>query len=174
MTEPRPAGTTVPRRCFVWAAIVALFFDQITKVLVYGLVPRGEVVRLLGHVLRVWHVHNPHGLFGLSYGPRVLYLLLPVFGSVLVVLFGIRARACWSATAYGMILGGAVGNIVDRLRFGYVIDFIDIGWRNWHWHTFNVADAGVVVGVVILLARELFGCRPAAPEPTDSAKTREV
>ncbi|MBM3323521.1 signal peptidase II [candidate division WOR-3 bacterium] len=173
MTEPPQPGTAAPLRCFVWAAILALFLDQVTKVLVYGLVPKGEVVKLLGDALRVWHVHNPQGVFGLSYGPRALYLLLPLLGSVLVVWFGIRARACWPATAYGMILGGAIGNVVDRMRFGHVIDFIDVGWRNWHWHTFNVADACVVGGVVMLLARELFRRRRAAPGPAGPAAARE-
>ncbi len=162
----------VPLRCFVWAAITALFLDQVTKVLVYGLVPGGEVVRLLGDVLRIWHVHNPQGVFGLSYGPRVFYLLLPLVGAVLVVWFGLRARACWPATAYGMILGGALGNVIDRMRFGYVIDFIDVGWRGWHWHTFNLADAGVVIGVVMLLGRELFRRRPPIPASAGSSPRR--
>jgi signal peptidase II len=136
-----------------------LFLDQVTKVLVYGLVPQGEVVRLVSGVLQIWPVHNPRGVFGISYGPPIVYFALPLLGSALVVWFGIRARGRWPSVAYGLVLGGAVGNLVDRFRFGYVIDFIDLGLRGWHWHTFNVADAAVVAGVVLLLTRELFGRR---------------
>ncbi|MEO0078436.1 MAG: signal peptidase II [candidate division WOR-3 bacterium] len=163
----------MPLRCFVWAAIAALFLDQVTKVLVYGLVPKGEVVRLAGDVLRVWHVHNQQGVFGLSYGPRLFYLLLPLLGSVLVIWFGLRARACWPAAAYGMILGGALGNVIDRIRFGYVIDFIDLGWRGWHWHTFNLADTAVVLGVVLLLVREFLCRRSPVPEAASLPMSEE-
>ena len=161
------------RRCFVWAAILGLFFDQVTKLAVYGMLAPGESVRLAGNFLRIIHADNPQGVFGLSFGPQFLYYVLPAIGSILVVVFALRARDRWSATAFGLILGGAVGNLVDRIRLGgHVIDFIDVGWRGWRWYVFNVADACVVCGIIILLGREfLFPVKAvppavaAAPEP---------
>ena len=152
--------------------MAGLFLDQVTKVMVYGTVRTGETVRLIGSLLRVWHVHNDLGVFGLSYGPRFVYVLLPVLGSALVFWFGLRSRERWTSSAYGLILGGAMGNVIDRVRLGYVIDWVDFGWRGWHWHTFNLADACVVVGVVVLLGRELVRHRPpmvvlASPPATE-------
>ncbi|MGH7353602.1 MAG: signal peptidase II, partial [Candidatus Rokuibacteriota bacterium] len=64
--------------------------------------------------------------------------------------------------AIGLIFGGAVGNLIDRARFGAVVDFVDVYWRTWHWWIFNVADAAISVGVVLLGLR-MLGDRPAPP-----------
>jgi signal peptidase II len=152
----------MPRRFFVWGAVLALFLDQVTKVMVYGFIRPGESVRVIDNILRLVHTDNPQGVFGLSFGLPILYYILPSVGAVLVLWFGLRVRERWSAAAYGFILGGAVGNLADRVRLGgRVIDFIDVGWRGWHWYTFNIADGAVVVGVIMLLAREFLWRRPA-------------
>ncbi|OYD14692.1 signal peptidase II [candidate division WOR-3 bacterium JGI_Cruoil_03_51_56] len=147
------------RRFFVWAAILSLFFDQVSKVMAYGLLHEHVPLRVLGNVLRFSLTSNPQGLFGLSFGPPIIYFLLPVLGIGLVVYFALRSPDCWLATAYGMILGGAIGNLVDRVRLGYVIDFIDIGIRRCRWYTFNLADAFVIIGILLLLGREIFARR---------------
>jgi lipoprotein signal peptidase len=134
----------------------------LTKVMVYGSMMSGpadswQSVRLLGRFLYLSPTHNSDGLFGWSYGPPFVYFVLPLLGMVLVTWFALQARDRWSSLAYGMILGGAVGNLVDRVRLGWVIDFIDIRIPQirFHWFTFNLADAFVVIGIVLLLAREL-------------------
>lgn len=172
------------RRFFVWAAIGALFLDQLTKVMVYGLMMSGpggswESVRLVGRFLYLSPTRNPDGLFGWSYGPGFVYFVLPLFGMVLVTWFALQARDRWSSLAYGMILGGAVGNLVDRVRLGWVIDFIDvrIPQIRFHWFTFNLADAFVVVGIILLLARELFAGRRGEGKSEDrgmKSEDREV
>lgn len=140
---------------------MALFFDQVTKITVYGLLEPGESTRIIGSLLRVLRTENDQGVFGWSYGPAWVYYLLPLMGIVLVLLFAARSTGAWPATAYGLILGGAVGNLVDRFRLGgRVIDFIDVGWRGWHWYTFNLADTFVVTGIVMLMVREFLWRRP--------------
>ena len=67
------------------------------------------------------------------------------------------------AIALGMVLGGALGNIVDRVRFGYVVDFFDAHWHGHHFYVFNVADAAITVGVVLLLLRSALASQPAKP-----------
>jgi signal peptidase II len=57
----------------------------------------------------------------------------------------------WQAVAFALVLGGALGNVIDRVIYGYVIDFIDVYYQDWHWPAFNVADSAITVGVVILL-----------------------
>ncbi|MFO7676205.1 MAG: signal peptidase II [bacterium] len=157
-----------PRHTFAWAAILGLFLDQLTKLLVQGAHMTGPPenwtsVRLLGEYLFISPARNPHGLFSWRYGPRFVYFILPLVGVGLVVWFALRNRDRWAGAAYGMILAGALGNLIDRARVGWVIDFIDfrlpqLGFR---WFTFNLADALLVVGIGVLLARELFGRRAA-------------
>lgn len=65
--------------------------------------------------------------------------------------------------ALGLVLGGALGNIVDRVRFGYVVDFIDAYWGSAHFYVFNVADAAITIGVIVLLLRSVLASRPAKP-----------
>jgi len=65
----------------------------------------------------------------------------------------------WIAAALALVIGGAVGNLIDRLRFGYVVDFLDFHWAGWHWPAFNIADSCISVGVAILLVAELFGAQ---------------
>jgi len=159
------------RRYFVWAAILTLFLDQVSKIMIYGMVRPGEQARVLGDVLKVLHQENARGVFGWSLGPQWVYFLLPLVGIVLVLWFALRTDNAWSAVAYGMILGGAFGNLVDRVRLGQVIDFIDVGWRGWRWFTFNVADSAVVVGIIMLIGREFLWHRKPAAETAQSGAT---
>lgn len=76
----------------------------------------------------------------------------------IVVAFWIRRERAWpEALALGLVLGGALGNIVDRIRFGYVVDFVHLHAGPWSFYVFNVADAAITIGVIILLARALIG-----------------
>ncbi len=153
------------RLFFIWAG-VALLLDQVSKYLVRTRLRTGGPVELLGTCLRLVRTGNQHGVFGLRYGPRLLYLVLPVVGSMAVVWLGLRAKDRWSATALGLVLGGALGNLVDRLVLGgQVLDFIDMGVGNVRWYTYNVADACLVVGIVMLLVRELLFRPRAEPQP---------
>lgn len=157
------------RRPFVWAAIGSLFLDQVTKMLIYGLFGGGLAdspgsVRILGDILRFVYERNQHGVFGLVYGPRVIYLILPIAGIALVIWLGLQTLSGWLATAYGLILGGALGNLVDRIRLGYVIDFIvvELPRLRFRWYTFNLADAFLVIGVIMLIGYELLRPREKA------------
>ena len=67
-----------------------------------------------------------------------------------------RERNRLDVVALGLVLGGAIGNIVDRIRFGYVVDFLHFFWGEWHFYVFNVADAAITVGVILLLLRALL------------------
>jgi signal peptidase II len=186
------------RRFFIWAAIVGLVIDRIPKLVVHGLFRSGEFsggreFHLLGDVLKVTYAMNPHGLFSLNYGPPFMYFLLPLAAAALVVWFGLRADDRWSATAFGLILSGALGNVVDRAGLSYVIDYLAF---NIPGHpvslfgrftiipgpVFNLADAFVFAGAVMLLGRELLGRAPgtrgqglaAGPRATDSRASVET
>ena len=83
--------------------------------------------------------------------------LASVVTVVLVVwLFRLPSREKLTAAALGLIIGGAVGNLVDRINHGYVVDFIDVFYRDWHWPAFNLADSAITCGVILLLIDGLF------------------
>ena len=149
---------------FIFAAVVAA--DQVAKFwAVHWLAPRGSV-SLLGNVARLTFVRNRGAAFGLL--PGNLWLLvvasvvaLLVVAYALVVLPPGRRR---ERVALALVAGGAVGNLVDRLRMGQVVDFLDVGiGETYRWPTFNVADSAVSVGIILLLLWS--GMRRNAAEP---------
>jgi signal peptidase II len=152
------------RRWFIWAAILSLAIDQIAKVLAYGMLEEHVPVRVLGDFVRFIRTANPRGLFGMHYGPRFIYFVLPLIGIALVVYFAVKTRDRWLLTAYGIVMGGALGNLIDRARLGSVIDFIDMGIGRVRWYTFNPADTFVIVGIIMLLGKELLWRKKKEPE----------
>lgn len=161
---------------FIVTAALALLLDQASKLLAHSLLHPYVPHPVLGQMLRFVLVSNRRGLFGMSYGPIWVHYALPLIGMCLVVYFALRTTSRWSSVAFGLILAGGLGNnLIDRVRLGSVIDFIDFGFGNWRWYTFNLADAFVVAGVIMLLGYEFLGPKqgPAAPAPDPAARNRK-
>ena len=141
--------------------VPALILDQVTKLLVYDRLwqpPRR--VELFGF-LDLVPVENRGISFGMfqSQGNTGVWLI-SAFALIVSLGLGLwmsRVSRRWPALALGLIIGGALGNVIDRLRLGWVIDFIDFHVSTWHWPAFNMADAAITVGVGILLIDGLFG-----------------
>ena len=136
-------------------AIAVLWLDQLTKHLIVTSFMPGESRFVIPHFLKWTYERNVHGAFGL-FGSNAVLLI----GMAIVVLvlfwFSFRDAAARSLTvriAFGMIVGGAIGNILDRVHYGYVIDFIDF-YRIWP-NIFNLADSCITVGVGLLLLSSL-------------------
>ena len=151
-------------------AVVAL--DRVTKAMVEAWLDAYRSVTLVPGLLDLTYVQNPGGVFGVFKGLEpawrsVLFTVVPVAAIVLIAVYAWRVPAAQTMThvALALILGGAVGNLVDRLRLGYVVDFVDVHWRGWHWPAFNVADSAICVGVGLLLLESLRSPAPAAAEP---------
>ncbi|MGQ9708445.1 MAG: signal peptidase II [bacterium] len=148
------------RRSFVWTSIAGLFLDQLSKTVVYGMFNRPGAltsIRLIGDILKISFTVNPHGVFGIPFGSPVIHLILQCVGVILVLFFGLRTKSTYLGCAYGIILGGALGNLIDRFRLGYVIDFLDFEIRplRFRWFTFNLADAFIVSGVLLIFLYEI-------------------
>lgn len=131
--------------------------DQITKWCIRWTLGVGQSISVIGDVVRITHVQNPGIAFGLHVGHGILFTILSILACLLIAWYG-RAHwneNAWFKTGIMWILGGAVGNLVDRILFGKVVDFIDIGiWVNmkpYRWPVFNVADSAVVIGMGMLL-----------------------
>jgi signal peptidase II len=136
-------------------AVVVFVLDRITKSAVDASVPLGSSVEVVGEWIRISHVTNTGAAFGLLPGGTTLLSVLSV-GAVLAIVFYYRRLAADSrliAATLGMQLGGAFGNLVDRIGQGYVVDFVDVGIpggpRFW---SFNVADSSIVVGIIAVTA----------------------
>lgn len=119
---------------------------------------RIEVLPFWDMVL-VWNRGVSFGLFGQDGLPPLA--LAAVTGAIAagVAVWLARTRSWWTVIAAGLILGGAIGNIIDRLVHGAVVDFIDWHAYGYHWPVFNIADAGITLGVGVLIAESLFGHR---------------
>jgi len=94
---------------------------------------------------------------------RWLFVLLAVVITAVLLVWLQRARHLrLQALALALVIGGAIGNVIDRIRLGYVIDFIDWHYRDWHWPVFNIADSAISVGVVLLIADSLFNAHASS------------
>ena len=136
-------------------AVVVFVLDRITKSAVDASVPFGSSVAVAGEWIRISHVTNTGAAFGLLPGGTTLLSILSV-GAVLAIVYYYRRLAAGSrlvAVTLGMQLGGAFGNLVDRIGQGFVVDFVDVGIpggpRFW---AFNVADSSIVVGIIAVTA----------------------
>ena len=149
-------------------AIVTL--DQITKAIALERLPLGVPVTVIDGWLALTLVLNPGLAFGLlgSVPPGGRWVVAALSLVALAVLARVALRVLpaggWTGRlAIGLIFGGAVGNLVDRARFGAVVDFVDVYWRGWHWPAFNVADSAITVGVALLALRLLNDRSTPAP-----------
>ena len=134
--------------------------DQASKWLLQGmLLERGTVEVIPGffNLVMVWNTGISFGMLG---GAGVLppWVLSAIAVAICIALFfWLRAaRSRWTAAAIGLVIGGAIGNVVDRARWGAVFDFADFYIGRWHWPAFNVADAAIVIGVLMLLGESLM------------------
>jgi len=181
--EPVPVWKTL--WLCLWPAAVIVLFDQISKLLIVNAIPPGVSVPVFGDFLMLTHQMNPAGAMSIRLGPPAFYLIVT---AVVVVFIGytlvrkpLHTVGRWSLL---LVLAGAVGNMIDRIRLGAVIDFVDveffdfslpaINWGPIHvpgevmtrWPVFNVADAAVTIGIVLLIVSTFL------PHSTDEEAPR--
>jgi signal peptidase II len=172
VTDRAPSFSLPPGKLAMPLAVatVVVLLDQWSKLAVvsaFGLFEGKAVIRNLFNIV---HVHNTGVAFSMFSGmdprwsvPVLVFATLLAVAGVIGYLGYLPARPL-TQSALGLVLGGAVGNLIDRARLGYVIDFLDIYWRRFHWPAFNVADIAISAGV-ILLAIELL-LEPRSTDPT--------
>ena len=125
-------------------------------------------VPVLGELVRLTYTRNPGVAFGIGNNFPFPYYLFSIAAALLILYLFVRQRvpSPTRRVALALILGGALGNLVDRVTAGEVVDWIEIGWGHWHWPVFNVADSAVTIGVVMFaLAFPRRGAEPAHGEP---------
>ena len=146
-----------------------VLLDQLTKAAVLTHLAPGTHISLVEGFATLTLVMNPGLAFGLlgSVPPAWRWIVAGLSIAALIVLARVALRVLPGGSrldylAIGFIFGGAIGNLIDRVRFGAVVDFVDLHYRGYHWPAFNVADSAISVGVILLAIRLLL--RPAALE----------
>ena len=152
----------------VIAALIVLL-DRVTKLWVIANIKQGHAIVIIPRIFRLTHVVNTGAAFSIFEGassPALVRNLLIGFSIiavtvVLALIWKMGRRATLTSVALALILGGAIGNLYDRIRFAYVVDFLEVHIVHYHWPDFNVADSAIVVGACLLLLEMLRPQRSA-------------
>ncbi len=154
---PPPAGI-VTRRVMATIGVVILVLDQLTTALVRTQIALNDSIEIVPGFLNLVHVRNTGAAFGFLNSVDLGYKQFLMTGIALVALLAIGlyasrvgSREPLARAGLALILGGAVGNLIDRASVGYVVDFVDAYWRSYHFWAFNVADSAITVGASLLI-----------------------
>jgi signal peptidase II len=134
-----------------------ILIDQLSKALILDYLPLNQSIPVLKGFFNITHIHNPGGAFGLMAN------LNPTLRSLILIFYFYKKTPPnypWLAAAFALIFGGAIGNLIDRFRFGTVIDFLDFYVGNLHWPAFNVADSAISAGIIIFVFHLIFKKMP--------------
>lgn len=145
------------KRPYLLLMLAIIAVDQASKWWIAAHLPLDRTRDVIRGFFRLWHVRNSGAVWGFFNGrdgglaPKII-TALAIAALLIVLYFFLRAGRGQrlELLAYSLILGGALGNIIDRLRLGHVIDFLDVYVKSWHWPTFNAADSCITVGVLLL------------------------
>ncbi|MBN1939389.1 MAG: signal peptidase II [Candidatus Aminicenantes bacterium] len=161
------------KRFAPYAALAGLVIvlDQVSKALIVAHVPFYGSVRLIPGFLKLTHIHNKGAILGLfnsseySWAPALL-LVLNAAALALVLYYFSKTTDEERAARFGLalIVGGALGNVIDRIARGFVVDFIEMSAGSFHWPTYNIADSCITIGAVVLVWSVIFR-RPHASDP---------
>jgi signal peptidase II len=165
------------RAYYLWISAVVVALDQATKWVVDRFMGLHETQEVIDGLVRLTYVRNRGAAFGVLSDAELPYQAFLFAAVSLLALFAIAVYAWRLPTAsrvprlgLALIIGGALGNLIDRVRLGYVIDFVDVYWRTHHWPAFNVADSCISIGVCLLVIDML---RAPRAEPSVAAPAGE-
>ena len=146
---------------WLWLSLLAVILDQASKLAIAGSMQLYQSIEIVPY-FNLTYVHNTGAAFSfLSEAggwQRWFFAGLALVISVVIAVWLARLKRHETllAVALSLILGGAIGNLIDRLAYGYVIDFLDVYYQTWHWPAFNIADSAITLGVILMLV-ESFG-----------------
>lgn len=153
-------------RLAIIAGLVVLL-DQATKLIILETMPMHSAVAVIPGFFNIVHVQNPGGAFGFLannsvFLRKIVFLFISGAAVFLILYFYYKTPEThrFLSLAFAMIFGGAIGNMIDRIRYGVVVDFLDFHIRDLHWPAFNVADSAITVGIVIFVYHLLFNKIP--------------
>jgi signal peptidase II len=147
-----------PRRLEIWLPLLIVGIDQLTKAVVRATLPLHDSVTLIPGLIDFTHVRNTGAAFGILNTADFPFKTVVIALIATAALVGVGMYAASLAhhqlvarIGLALIIGGAAGNLLDRVIVGSVVDFVDVYWHNWHFWAFNVADAAISIGVAIMI-----------------------
>jgi signal peptidase II len=169
LTAAAPADRGSRGRVFWSVSLAIVALDQITKALLRSRLSLYDSVNVIPGVVDFVHVRNAGVAFGLFNEANLPFKTAATVTMAGLALVGIslyarqlRREETLARIGLSLVLGGAVGNLIDRLWAGYVLDFVDVYWRNWHFWAFNVADSAITIGAILVFAELLLVTRHAS------------
>jgi len=147
---------------------VVIVADQLTKHLIRDMMTVGQSIPVLGDVVRFTFVENRGIAFGIRISHGWIFTVLSIVASIGIIIYLVKQwqESNWIKSALALILGGAVGNLIDRIAFSKVVDFVDVGIGTTRWPVFNVADSAVVIGMFILFITMYIHDKKYATDPS--------
>jgi signal peptidase II len=145
---------------WLWLSLLAVVLDQTSKLAIDNAMQLYESIPLIPY-FNLTYVHNTGAAFSFLSDAggwqRWLFAALAIIisGVLAVWLARLQKHETLLAVALSLVLGGAIGNLIDRVAYGYVIDFLDVYYQDWHWPAFNIADSAITLGVILMLAESL-------------------
>ena len=137
---------------FAGLALAVVVADQLTKAWLVSILAPGQSTPVVGDLVRLVNSQNAGGLFGFLQGQAGPFAAVSIVVMGLIVAYHARGgRSPYLTVTLGLLLGGAIGNLIDRVRLGYVVDFVDAGIGTLRWYTFNVADASISLAILLLV-----------------------
>jgi signal peptidase II len=141
-----------------------LVLDQVTKYIVERRISLHDVVAVIPGFFNLTHVRNKGAAFGILSGlpeswRSAFFIMITIIAVAAIIILIIKTHERLSVYAFSLIAGGAVGNVIDRIRYGEVVDFIQWYVKSYYWPSFNVADSAISIGVALLAVEMLFGKR---------------
>jgi len=141
-------------KLFIFIAAIVVILDQLTKAAITTYFILHQSIEIISGFFNITYIRNPGAAFGIlrdvSGTFRTLFLTSVSFAALIIIFFVYRnIKNTASRIAFSLIAGGALGNLIDRIRFGEVIDFLDFYIGRYHWPAFNVADSAITVGIFI-------------------------
>jgi len=148
---------------YLWVTLIIIFFDQVSKYVVRSTIEPGQVIKITPKLIWLTSVQNTGAAFSFSFGNqllnRILFIVISTVAIILIVYLSAKSKNKLEIFSFALILGGAIGNLIDRIFIGSVTDFI---WCDFpdvimtRWPIFNLADSSIVIAIVIMIASTIF------------------
>jgi len=141
--------------------ILFIFIDQISKGLINVYMNLNDSINIINNFFNLTYVHNYGAAFSMFTGGRYIFIIVTIIALNLIYLFFIKDKKLsnFEMVTYSMLLSGIIGNLIDRVLFGYVIDFLDFNIFGYDFAIFNIADSFIVISVILLIIQEVYNAR---------------
>ncbi len=156
---------------YIWITVLVILLDQISKLIIRNYLEVGKILKITKKFFWLTHVENTGAAFSLSFGSEVLnkiiFICVSIIAIILLIYLSNKARSKIDKFVYALILGGAFGNLIDRIILGKVTDFLWCDFPDFimeRWPVFNIADSSIVVALTIMIVHSVFFTRKTVEE----------